>query len=195
MMLVMLLRYEDAVIALRRAHELDRLSPLISVEYANALTLAGRYDEALQELQGVRAVDPSNWKAYQGMAFVHAANSDWARAIAVLEEPPGHRPDRASYPWLGYYFAAAGRRADALRVLENFERRIEENETGDRSIDLAILHLGLGDRQKALDLLEVGFIERPADVTLTALLYPLLRDEPRYQAILSSMGLRFSDDA
>jgi hypothetical protein len=80
-------------------------------------------------------------------------------------------------------------------VLENFERRIEENETGDRSIDLAILHLGLGDRQKALDLLEVGFIERPADVTLTALLYPLLRDEPRYQAILSSMGLRFSDDA
>ena len=58
-----------------------------------------------------------------------------------------------------------------------------------RAVASGIVHLGLGDREQALDLIETGTREVRSDVTITTLLYDYLKDEPRYQALLREMGL------
>lgn len=142
-------------------------------------------------------MDPDFWRVYLGMAFAHAAKGDLVRAISALEQ--GQARFRAGSseaggplnPWLGYLYAVAGRRKEALEVLTNLEARAQAREG--LSTDLAIVHLGLGNKERALELLEKGYTERPADITLTGPLYILLKDEPRYQAILRNMGLHLTD--
>ena len=121
MFLTMIRRHEEAVAALRRAHELDRLSPLISVEYALSLMMAGREDEAIRQFAQAREINPRNGRVYQGLAYVRARRGDWTGAIEALEENPAFTTAQSSFAWLGFYYAKVGRRADALRVLENIE--------------------------------------------------------------------------
>jgi tetratricopeptide (TPR) repeat protein len=181
-------RLEESVAALRQAHELDRLSLTIRIEYANALSSLEHHDEALRELERARELDPQRWRVYQSMAIVHAARGDWSGAIDALQQDPGYR-SRPPNPWLGYYYAAAGRRVDALEILHRVEAQAEEG----KSLGLGILHWGLGNKETALDLIEQGVRERRGDIMTTTALYRLLKGEPRYQAMLREMGLSLSD--
>jgi DNA-binding winged helix-turn-helix (wHTH) protein/TolB-like protein/Tfp pilus assembly protein PilF len=184
--LLMLRRMEEAVTALRQARELDPLSLVNRVEYAFALTQAKRYDEALRELERARDLDPSFARIYKGIAFVHAARGEWALAAAALEDSPRHL-DGPSDPWLVHYYAVGGREADALRTLGDIEAYAEQSDGW--SIPLGIAHLGLGHVEQAMGLLEKGIDERRVDLNFTTLLYDLLKDQPRYEAILHDMGL------
>ena len=190
MLLLMTRRIEEAVAALNRACELDRLSPIIHVEYGGALLLAGRDDEALRQYLLARELNPNFSRSYQGVAFLRAKRGDWNGAIEALEEDPAYPLERPAYPWLGFYYAAAGRRAEALQVLKNIEADVEDEHS--RTLSLGIVHLGLGDKRKALDCIETGIKGVRSDLTVTTVLYDLLKDEPRYQALLSEMGLPVS---
>jgi tetratricopeptide (TPR) repeat protein len=163
------------------------------VEYATALTLAGRYDQALRELERARELNPRLGRVYQGVGYVHAMKGDWLGAIEAVEADPAYPMARPTDPWLGFYYASVGRREEALRVLRNIEAHLEDRAY--KWIALGIVHLGLGDEQKAMDCIEAGIEEGArSDVTITTLLYEFLKDEPRYQAILGEMGLDFSSD-
>lgn len=190
MFLVMLRRFDEALAALRRAHELDRLSLVINVEYATALTRVGLYDEALQQLERTRELDPNFSRVFTGMAFVYVGKGDLARAVAILEE--ARTRQAGSRPWLGYVYGVSGRTSEALEILNKLETA--EREQTARSIELAVVHLGLGNKERALDFLEKAYNEEPANVVLTGglpgMFYELLRDEPRYQTMLKNMGLQ-----
>ena len=146
--LMMLRRTEESAAALRQAHELDRLSLLISVEYAGALTWAGRYDEALHELERAREVDPTFWRIYQTIAFVHADRGrlDWRHRCAGTGTAPSAGP---AYRVAGVLLRGRGTKGGGSTGTEG-HRGFRDDE-GSRSTAMGIVHLGLGDRQKALD--------------------------------------------
>ena len=77
---------------------------------------ARRYDEAIREL---RSDDPDHW--YLGMALI--ANGQPDEAITVLEKALGPDRNPAVMGVLVRAYAHAGRRKEAVRLLDELKRR------------------------------------------------------------------------
>jgi tetratricopeptide (TPR) repeat protein len=88
---------------------------------------------------------------------------------------------------LGYAYAPAGERAKAERILErlNGPRR-----AGVSPIDLAVVRLGLGETEAALNALEDGCAGRvPRMINLNDPFFSELAGRPRYQQLLATLRL------
>jgi hypothetical protein len=91
---------------------------------------------------------------------------------------------------LGHAYAVTGRRAEALEVLAALEERARSRFVSPH--EFALVHLGLGDADAALDALE-----RAAAIRIPAInsikidpRYAPLANEPRFVAVLERIGLR-----
>ena len=88
---------------------------------------------------------------------------------------------------LGYAYGRAGRAEDAARVLAQLEGLAHRRRVS--SADLALVELGLGHRDAALDLLDKAYSERSC-LFLNMRLDPRLdslRGEPRFQRLLARL--------
>ena len=98
--------------------------------------------------------------------------------------------DRRALPALGYLLATMGRRDEARTVL----RELEQMNTQVRNcvFQIAVVHAGLGEDQKALEKLEHGYRTKQAAMPAMTTEYRFhsIRQYPRFQAILSQLGLK-----
>src|SRR5262249_12353188 len=89
---------------------------------------------------------------------------------------------------LGYAYAKAGKREDALRTLDELQRP-----TGQRRVSpfhLALIHIALGENDRAIELLENAYnerCERMVWVRADARFDPL-RQDPRFIDLLIRIG-------
>ncbi|MCI0349240.1 MAG: tetratricopeptide repeat protein [Acidobacteriales bacterium] len=188
MRLLSLRRHEEAVTALQRARELNRLDPIINIEFATALIKVGRFDEAMELLNRIREMDPSLVRVYGPMGEIHARRGEWPQAIALWEQGVARSPRQDGLRWLGYAYAISGRRREALEILGKLEKLSQGKRVS--PVDFAIVHLGLGDKEGALTVLEKGFEDHPGSgLALAGPIYDLLHDEPRFQALLKKKNL------
>jgi TolB-like protein/DNA-binding winged helix-turn-helix (wHTH) protein/tetratricopeptide (TPR) repeat protein len=183
---MMLRRNEDAVTAARRAREISPLSAGINVELAAALSRAGRYEEAIEQFRKTQEIAPDFPGLTQRLALTYLRMGDPSRALETF--------DRAALPppswgeWFGYLCGIQGRRQEARRVLTELERRARNQYVSPQYF--AVVHLGLGEQEQALLLLEKAYEERAFEVTgFSGLLAEILLDNPRFQQLLRRMGL------
>ena len=185
-------RYEQVVTISRRALERDPLSPFAYNHLGWALDHLGRDDEALEQYRMALALAPELHNLYLRLSEFNMMRGklDEASRYATKAEsllggatgPPG---------WLGqvaYTYARVNRRADALRILNAWRTRAPGEYV--TPVGPAYIHLGFGDRKRALDYLEQAYEQR--DVTLIWLkvrrhLDPL-RDDPRFQELMRRMN-------
>ncbi len=87
---------------------------------------------------------------------------------------------------LGYAYAMAGRRAEALKVLNQLQRKDSEH----FSLVLVELHIELGNKDKALTLLEKAGEERPSALfhIKCSTLPDSLRGNPAFQDLLDRIN-------
>jgi len=181
-------RHEEAVAEARRALELSPLNPVINVELATALVRVGRYDEAIQQVERTLEIDRKFFRAYVTLALAYEGQGDRPRAVAALEKavPPGE--GRKANHWLGYMYAITGRRDEALAVAARLETRSRERYINPQSI--ALVHLGLGDKDRALAWLEKSYEERSFEMLgFSGEPFDALADDPRFQDLLRRMRL------
>jgi serine/threonine-protein kinase len=93
---------------------------------------------------------------------------------------------------LGWARAVAGQRDAALASLEELTRAGDERYVS--PLRIAQVHLGLGDRARALDGLERALDARATDLAWLGVhpMFDPLRDEPRFQAVLQRIDLTAS---
>jgi len=177
-------RMDEALTWTQRAREID---PLGHSSITNGFILfhARRYDEAIRELRGVEAAYPNHW--YLGFALI--ANGQPDEAIKVLER--GLSTDRAPTVMglLVRAYAHAGRRADALRLLDELKTR--QQKTYVPSAAFVNAYLGLGDNEQALVWLEKGYQERSNILQLIKVhpYFDPLRGDPRFKELVHRVGL------
>jgi serine/threonine-protein kinase len=111
-------------------------------------------------------------------------------AIPLLEaavKPIDGNPRFMAY--LGYAYAAAGRTADARRVLRELLSRRETEYVS--SFGIALVHDVLGEKESALAALERAYEDRAVEFVQMSQ-YPSFRtisSDPRYEAVLRRIGL------
>ncbi len=105
---------EQALAVARRAVELDgKLAPA-RVSLGLILLKAGKHDEAREELEQARSIDPRNADAYRGLAEVHQAAEETTEAESDFKAAIALRPrDRTFHDLLGTLYFRSGRMKEA----------------------------------------------------------------------------------
>lgn len=181
-------RHEEALAAAERARRLDPGSLLLAADVGLFAYFARRWDQAIAESRRVLALDPGyvwaqRWILYaaQERGSVALALEQARAEVAAAVERRGARTPEGG-----------------IGSLEDYWRwrlaRMREIVGEDRAppAQLAMLYLGAGERERALEVLGVA-CERHAGWRAPYLgVHPFfdpLRSEPRFQAVLECLGL------
>jgi len=182
-------RTEEAVTSYRRARELDPLATSGS-DLAWMLFYARRYDDAVRELRSVLAVTPDDAYALWILGFALIANHHPQEAVPVLEKGVA-ASDRspAIVGLLVHAYAHAGRRADALRLLEELKRRKQTGYVPAAAFVKA--YLGLGEYDRAFFWLEEAYKEQSNLLQLLKVhpIFDPIRQDPRFADLVRRVGL------
>jgi tetratricopeptide (TPR) repeat protein len=186
--LMMMGRNNDGILQLTKAQSLDPLSLIISADIADALCVARRYDEAVQKSKKILEMD-SNFAIghYEhGQALVqkdlyHEAIVEFQRAIKLS----GHSGAFDSY--LGYAYAMSGQKEEAIKMIDALEVGHGQNPSADA--DIALIYVGLGDRDQAMISLNKAYEARFKASILLRPAFDPLRSDARFQDLLRRIGL------
>ncbi|MEY2538264.1 MAG: adenylate cyclase [Verrucomicrobiota bacterium] len=175
---------ERELAELKRALELDPLSLIINSNLGWAYIHAGRLDEAIAQLRKTVEMDGSFYYARYALALALELKGAIPEAIAEYQKTVSITEDSAPLGMLGRLYAAQGRKDEAQKILQQLRERREQRYTP--AYYLALVYLGLGDRNEALNWLEESYRERDGfnigPIRIDPLLAPLHGD-PRFEAL------------
>ena len=180
---------EQAIARAARARDLDPLSLAANVNLAQQYYRAGRYDEAAGQLDKALELNPNFWAAHWVLGDIQERRGSYQEAIAALSKAALFSDTNpAPLGSLGFVYGLAGQPGPALEALADLEKLSDERYVS--PFNMAIVHLGLGDKDKALERLEEGYRERSRSMVwlkVDARLRPL-HDDPRFQNLLERLG-------
>ena len=188
-LLTQLGRFEEAVERMRAAQSLDPLSPVVNTALGWTFYACGRYPDAIRQLQDVLALDQSFAGTHATLAESYIALGRYAEAEAALERAERLTPRRA-YIWSlrGYAHAKAGRRNQALRIIEDLKRLSKREPV---AFGIGTVWTGLGDAPAAIDWLEQAVALKQEDVADLKVepRFAVLRSDPRFAKLLAQVRL------
>ncbi|HEV2736860.1 MAG TPA: tetratricopeptide repeat protein, partial [Longimicrobiaceae bacterium] len=183
-------RHAEALDAVRRARELDPMSLVMGTALARQLYFARDLGGAAREYRAVLAQDPGFLPARLGLGVTLAQAGAAEEAVAELAGAPDPHgdPRPVVLALLGHAQGRAGRRAEAAASLARLRRAAEARYVPPEYF--AVVHLGLGEADAALD-----WLERACDARSGSVVYlrvdPLLdpvRADPRFLRLCARVG-------
>jgi serine/threonine-protein kinase len=184
-------RIEDALAEIQRAEEVEPMSTLLKANTAMILFFAHRYDEAIQRLKETLELDSNFAVAHWGLGLAYEQKGMYGAAIDALEKVASlSRRDANILSSLGHVYAIAGRRAEATQLIDELRKQSQQAYVS--SYFFAVIHAGLGERERALETLSQAAEERS---TLLVYLridprFSNLHSDPRFQALLHRVGFQ-----
>ena len=183
-------RFEECIPEATRAHALDPAYLIAGADVGIRLYWGRRYREAIAPIQKILEFDPDFGIAHRFLGQVYEENHMYKEAVAELRkavELSGDGPiDLAA---LGHAYAVAGRQTAALNILKELKQLEKRRYVS--NYDIALVHVGLGQRDRALESLDRAYQERSSwmvHLKVDPRLDPL-RSDPRFQNLLRRVGL------
>jgi eukaryotic-like serine/threonine-protein kinase len=185
--LVWMGRFEEAIRQFKQALELDPLSLAINDVLGFGFLCARQYDQAIEQERKTLDLDANSFTAhsYLGLAYVH--KSMYQEGIAELEKAVAISSTNLSLAYLGYGYAAAGRRLEAQKVLDQLNEISNEKYVAPRH--RAVIYAGLVEKDMAFEWLEKGYEDRSIFIKAYPGFDPL-RSDPRFADLLRRMNLQ-----
>lgn len=182
-------RFDEALVMIGKAQHLDPLSPFHLLIEGIILDLGRRPTEAVARYERLLELHPNYRMAHFYLALAYAHQGRYQGTLDKIEvvDPDGRLPDAVGMRAAA--LAALGRTAEAHEVLAELEQLSDGRYVS--PFLAAIVHLNLGDQDRALDLLDQAAEERSWFVRLFAIVPILdpLREHARFQALLERVGL------
>jgi len=182
-------RTEEAMEWSKRGRELDPLA-VRGTDLAWILFSARRYDEAIRELRATLAVNPDDALAlwYLGFSFVGQEKPQYAippleKAVAITHGSPG------AIGILARAYGHSGRRADALRLINELKERRQKGYVP--TTPLVQAYIGLGEYDEVFAWFDRAYEER-ANILQWIKVEPFpesLRNDPRFIDLVRRVGL------
>ena len=186
--LILMGQTSEGLFELRKAESLDPLSLIISADMADALCIAHRYDDAVQQSKKTLQLDPNFAIGHYelGQAFEQKNMHD--EAIAEFQKAidiSGHSGVLDSS--LAYVYAVLGRTEEASKIAKDLEARRDQNPSAEANI--ALIYVGLGDHDQAMIWLNKGYEARFNPSILLRPAFDPLRSDVRFKELLRRIGL------
>lgn len=185
-------RSSEAIASYTALKELDPATPVPLYFLGNlGYSPAGRFDEAIDELNKALEMDPNFYYARSALVYNYAYKGMYAEAVAQADKLMAAQDgteDPILLGTMGWVYAASGRPATARKLLDLILALRAR-----RYVDVyvvAIVHAGLGDKDKAFEWLNRGYEERACGLIFlkTDPAMKTLRSDPRYKDLLKRMG-------
>jgi len=175
-------RWDEGFAYMKRAQEVDPLAPLWPAWQGSLYWWVGRSGEAIPECQKALELNPNFPVALSVLGRAYSDTGRHDEAIATQQKAAALN---SAYLWsLGYAYARAGKRTDALRTAEEIKKT-----QGDR-YELAVILAALGNNEEALRSLETSYEQGKLSPWVRNLhVFAHLRNNPRFQELLRKMNL------
>jgi TolB-like protein/Flp pilus assembly protein TadD len=183
-------RLEDALSKNRRALEVDPLSIFANAHYGWIMVTGARqYERGREQLKRTLELDPNFAIAHWLLGQAYGMESMFEDGISCFKKAVELSD---GLPWflgsLGWAYGASGQAEEAGEVLSELDTRRRERYV--RSLCFALVHIGLGDLDEALDWLEKAYEERDTYMVHLNIdpTFDCLRSHPRFIALLKKVG-------
>ena len=181
-------RFSEALAQSERARELDPLWVQHVVDIGDVYFFARQYDRALEYYNEAIAMAPDFYNGYVSRANVLAIQGHSAEAVADAEKSVSLTGDPLTRAFLAATYGAAGRKTDALKILDQLKEESKHRYVSTFGFFLA--SLGAGETDRAFQYLEQAYQERSAFIAgLRSPAFDPLRSDPRFQAMYKKAGL------
>lgn len=182
-------RFQEALLEVQRARELDPLSLFTSVNAGWTFYFARQYDGAIEQCKKALQLDVNSDGAHACLGWSYRAKGISNQAIAETELAAKLSPrDPSRVVGLAWAYAQFNRKADAKKLLAQLNERAQHDYIPPYLF--AIIYVALGEREQALGALERAYTER--DTYLVRLkvddAFDPLKGDPRFQILLHRIG-------
>jgi serine/threonine-protein kinase len=183
-------RHDEGLAEIRQTQKLDPSSLIINHGMGAALRLAHRLDDAIEQYRKTLAMEPTFAYALLDLGVAYAQKGMYPEAIMELQR--AHQQSKRQtriLGFLGYAHAKAGQESQAREVLARLQDLAKHSYVS--SYTMALIYLGLGDKDQAFACLHQALAERDPwlmEVKIEPLLDEL-RTDPRFTDLLRCMGL------
>jgi TolB-like protein/Flp pilus assembly protein TadD len=183
-------RHDQALVEIRKAQELDPLSIITSVTAAWTFYYARQYDRAIEQCRKVLNWYPHSVSAHDCLGSSYTEKGAYEEAITEYRAVvSASGSDSLRLAGLGRAVAAAGKRADAQKVVEQLK---EESKTHYVApYFLAVIYAALSDKDQAFSWLDRACLERDSYLVRLKVDPALdsLRSDSRFEYLLRRVGL------
>lgn len=184
-------RFDEAVTEATRAIECDPMTANTRQNRVFILYLARRYDEAVQEGTETLDMDPAYTSLYYYLGLLYQQQGAYSRALDALARVTLRSPKPAAtvLAAMGYTQARAGQRRAALESLKSLEALSAAEYVS--SYGMALLHLALGDKDRAFERLFRAYEEYSSFMPFLGVDPRLdeVRTDERFLAIVARLNL------
>jgi len=182
-------RFEEGRKEIERAQDLGPLSLIISSDVALYHYYSRDFDNTIAEAARMLELEPAYplGHIWMGMAYVQKGKPD--EAVEEFRKAGGvPQGNLMALALLGHAYGRAGRRAEALAVIQELEKASRTRFVS--AAYLTLVYLGLRDWEKFFEWFERSYQERSAfmiRLKVEPMLDPV-RSDPRFQAFLRRMN-------
>jgi DNA-binding winged helix-turn-helix (wHTH) protein/tetratricopeptide (TPR) repeat protein len=174
-----------------RGLELDPLSLMASTELGRVYYWDRQYDKAISSYRHAIELDPYFARAHTRLGMALAAKKDFPGAIREFQEASRlSGPDPYLEGLTGYAQALGGDPKDARNLLADMTKRSRDEFVP--AFSIALLYIGLGERDRAMDWLERAYQDRSTYMVYAKVdpLLESLRTDQRFIALMKRMDLQ-----
>jgi TolB-like protein/Flp pilus assembly protein TadD len=183
-------RMEEAEQSSKKALELDALSPIMNVHLVWHYYYAGQYDKALEQVKKTLELDPNYGLAYWYRGLVYEAQGKYDDAVRDMgrgkELLKGNIIVDSD---LVHAYAVSGKKLEAEKALAELRQVSEKRYVN--PFEIALIYIGLGNKDNAFDWLEKAYRQR-SDLLVYLKVDPRLdpiRSDPRFVDLMRRVGI------
>jgi tetratricopeptide (TPR) repeat protein len=181
-------RNNEALAEMKKAQNLDPVSPIVNADLAELLLIAHRPDDSIQQSRKTIEMNPGFAFAHNQLAQAYIQKQMFPEAITELQlaiRAAGDNPLFLSN--LARAYAASNRKPEAQALLDTLKKRSDTNSP--LTVEIAMIYAALGDNDQAITWLEKGYEGRFNPGVLERTSFDTLRNDPRFQALSHQIGL------
>jgi serine/threonine-protein kinase len=189
-LLSMLGRHEEALREIKRAIELDPLSPIINMQRAYVYYASREYGQAIKQFKKALELHPNFYVNHEILAYTYSYMNMHEEAIRAAQKANALSENPRNIIALGYVYAMAGKKDKALQILDSM-MKLSNQKLIQIAVYIALLYISLNDNDHAFHWLEKAYEQRDYWLTLAKVepRFDPVRSDPRFIELLKKIGL------
>ena len=182
-------RLNEAIAEVKQASELDPLSLEINSDLGLSFFFARQYERAIEQFEKALEMDPNSIWTRFFMGWAREQKGDYEEAIEDYKKAAKLDDSPLIMAALGHTYVMAGRRDEALNVLEEMKQLAASRHVS--SYHFAIIQAALGEKDEAFERLEKSYDAREEALVWLKVDPRLdtMRTDPRFIDLQRRVGL------